>query len=171
MKKFEQFITESLEDRQRKSKEDAQKAIDKLHNYLSINKELTDQDSVGDHMKQSLGFKPNTDSEHEGVKAYMDMPKWKEDYTCFIFILRGKEMDPDNPAPKNPWSIDSWMKVDYNEPQKVTQAYTMMKMRAQANANSYPYAVWLPNEIAEQIDEKDNPEEYMELLMKYKFKI
>ena len=153
MKKFEQFITESLEDRHR------------------IKKILTDQDSVGDHMENELGFRPNTDKEHAGTKAYMDMPKWKEDYTCYFFILRANEQHPDKPTPKEPWRIDAWVKVDYNEPAAVAANHTGMKMRATANTNSYLYAVWLPNEIAEQIDTDDNPDDYMWLLKKYKFKV
>ena len=166
MKKFEQFITENLEDRQRQSRKDAAESIDR------IKKELSDQDTVGDHMKQNLGFKTDTSQEHDGIKAYMNMPKWKEDYTCYFFILRAKTISPDDDITTNdPWRVDAWVKVDYDNPDEVGRNHTGMKMRAQFNENSHLYAIWLPDDIAEQIDKDDNPDDYMWLLKKYKFKI
>ena len=43
-------------------------------------------------------------------------------------------------------------------------------MRSRFN-NSHVYGVWLPLELADEIDEDDNPEDYMSILMEYKFKI
>ena len=133
--------------------------------------DIDPNETVEDHMERTAGFRTNTDKEHAGVKAYMDMPKWKEDYTCYLFILRAKELHPDKQIEGSPWSIDSWIKVDYNNPSEVASAHQGMKLRAQYNSNSYLYGIWLPNEFAEMIDEDDNPDDYMDLLQKYKFKI
>jgi hypothetical protein len=66
--------------------------------------------------------------------------------------------------------IDTWLKVDYNKIDEVASSVGSIKLRARFNMGVV-YTVWLPNEIAETINELDNPEDHFELIMKYKFKI
>jgi hypothetical protein len=98
----------------------------------------------------------------------LNFPKWKKDSTCYIFSVRPSKIDPDLGSPN--WSIDTWLKVDYGDIVGVEKMASMIKVRAMYNM-SHVYAVWLPNELAEIIDEKNNPESHMDLIMKYKFKI
>lgn len=97
----------------------------------------------------------------------LNFPEWKKNSTCYIFSLRPNGVNPDTTST---WSIDTWFKVDYGNPDLVYQTVTMIKLRAKFNMSSV-YGVWLTNSIATDIDIKDNPEDYMELLMKYRFKV
>ena len=98
----------------------------------------------------------------------LDFPEWKKNSTCYIFSVRSHGVDPDIDKPT--WSLDSWIKVDYSDLDVSNQAISMIKLRARANMG-YVYVVWLPDELALDIDSKNNPEDHMELIMKYKFKI
>lgn len=98
----------------------------------------------------------------------LDFPEWKKNSTCYVFSVRPHGVDPDIERPT--WTMDTWAKVDYGNLEGTSQTIRMIKMRAKNNM-AHVYAVWLPNELAEIIDEKDNPEDFMDLIMKYKFKI
>lgn len=97
----------------------------------------------------------------------LDFPEWKKDSTCYLFSIRPSGLHP-NSNPK--WIIDSWYKVDYNNPTEVSQCANAIKLRARFNMG-FVYGVWLPNELAEDINKDDNPEDYFDLIMKYKFEI
>jgi len=97
----------------------------------------------------------------------LDFPEWKKNSTCFVFSVRPKGIDPDT---QPTWSLDSWFKVDYGNLNATSDTISMIKLRARMNIG-HVYAVWLPNELVESIEKDDNPEDYMELIMKHKFKI
>lgn len=113
--------------------------------------------------------KKNKQRERKIKLGVLDFPKWKKNSTCYIFSVRPHGVNPDEH--ENPtWSIDSWMKADYGDIAKTEERVSMIKLRSRFNL-SYVYAVWLPNELANSIDVNDNPEDYIDLIMKYKFKI
>lgn len=98
--------------------------------------------------------------------SVLNFPEWKKNSTCYIFSVRALGTSPDSGEPK--WNIDTWYKVDYSKPDEAASTVSALKLRARFN-NGWVYGVWLPNELAEDINAKDNPEDYYELIMKYKF--
>ena len=97
----------------------------------------------------------------------LSQPDWKDDYTAFVFVLRPNgDLDPDKPIQ---WRLGAWQEVDYFNPEKVA-SLKIFRLIANAN-NGRVYGIWLPNEIAKIIKEKDNPEDFMDLIMKYKFDV
>jgi hypothetical protein len=99
--------------------------------------------------------------------SVLNFPEWKKESTCYIFSVRARGMTPETPAK---WEIDTWYKVDYSKPEEAQQSVGAIKLRARFN-NAFVYGVWLPNELAKDIDAKNNPEDYYELIMKYKFPV
>lgn len=97
----------------------------------------------------------------------LNFPEWKKESTCYIFSLRTRGLSPET-NPK--WEIDTWYKVDYSKPEEAEIVCSKIKLKASFNA-AIVYGIWLPNDLAKDIDLKDNPEDYMDLIMKYKFKL
>jgi len=101
------------------------------------------------------------------IKAMrITQPDWKQNSECYIFVVTSNfNFDTD----KSELILKSWAKVDWFNPEK-TPSYNIFKMIATAN-NGKVFGVWLPKELSEIIDKNDNPEEYLDLIMKYKFQI
>ena len=121
-----------------------------------------------DNENPNLGFEVEP-SENPGVNMWLQLPEWKKNSVCYIFSLRPNNISPDS-SDKLKWRIDTWFKVDYENVEEATSVIHQIRMRSRFN-NSHVYGVWLPLELADEIDEDDNPEDYMSILMEYKFKI
>lgn len=124
--------------------------IKKYNQYIKENQK---QKTIGDKWKEDFGFELQPANKKE--KIFLDRPAWSEDHECFIFALRGPDGDK---------HLDMWLHVDYDNPKEVARQLPMMKLRAQLNPGTDIYAIWLPDIIAQEIIENDNPEDYMYLL-------
>ena len=117
---------------------------------------------------EKLNYMNSIQRERKIKLEVLNFPKWKKNSTCYIFSVRPDNVDPDYGAPN--WTIDTWVKADYGDIKGTERSVFAIKLRSRYNM-SHVYAVWLPDELASDIDKKNNPEDYMELIMKYKFSI
>ena len=95
--------------------------------------------------------------------------KFEKEHSCYIFSLRPPcGFSPDKELK---WSIDTWLKVDKTEHEKVSHSVSMIKMRSRFNMATV-YGVWLPKEYNSAGSNRiENPDLYYDLILKYKFEV